>query len=395
MDLGSVCKGKCIIEVSGNNINRLINICNVNNILYKLSYMNSCIQFCITYSDKDKFLEYIKKLDLNYKILKERGIPILYFKYKVRYWVLLFLVSTILLLYKFSLYIWKIEIVGTSKYTSEEILEYVCTRLSPIGTKKSTIDCNELEAKLREYYTDLGWINCSIDGTKLTVEVLETIPPNYVEDNKTACNIISTKNAVIYDTIVTNGYLVAEKGMEVKKGDVLITGIMPIYNDYGEEQGTRCCPANGNVFGIVSYDYEDTIDINETIQIPVKSKSRYSIEIGKLSFEFPNKQSDNTITEYKQLKIGKTYYLPITVCKRTNIKYKENVVHLTEENAKAMANDNLQKYMMELRKKGVEIIQNNVKIHIENDRCIAIGQIICIEKIGIAVPIDCEDQGED
>ena len=50
---------------------------------------------------------------------------------------------------------------------------------------------------------------------------------------------------------------------------------------------------------------------------------------------------------------------------------------------------------LELRKKGVEIIQNNVKIHIVNGRCIASGQIICKEQIGIAVPIDGESRGEE
>ena len=57
--------------------------------------------------------------------------------------------------------------------------------------------------------------------------------------------------------------------------------------------------------------------------------------------------------------------------------------------------DNLQNYISELRKKGVEIIQNNVKIHIVNGRCIASGQIICKEQIGIAVPIDGESRGEE
>lgn len=394
MNWGYYLKGISIIAVTGDNLNRLINLCSLNNIHYKLQKTKSSYQFFIPYKEKEDLLTYIHKLGLSYEIIEEKGFPILYFKYKVRYWVLLLCVLFVCVLYKFSLYIWNIEVVGTSNYTSEQILNYVRTNSVPFGSKKKSINCNKLEEALRLQFNNLGWINCSIEGTKLTIEVLETIPPNNYKINTEACNIVAIKDATVYDAIATSGYLVTEKGMEVKKGDVLITGVIPVYSDYGDVQGTKYIAANGTVYGMVTYEYKDIIPLLETVNIPQKGKSIYSIEIGGFSLNVPA-YNKNTITEHHQIKIGKTYYLPISICKKTKVTYEDKTIELTEENAIQIANENLQKYMQDLRKKRVEIVQNNVKIHIVNGQCVSNGQIICKEQIGIAIPIDCENQGEE
>ena len=391
----SYIKGSSIFEISGENRNRLINVCTKNDILLLVKYkLNKCL-FYVHFKDKDRFLIYVKKLGLHYKLIKEKGLPILYYKYKVRYWVFVFLIGFALLLWKFSLYIWNIKVIGTSNYTSEQILKYVSTYEVPIGTKISEIDCTLLEKSLRQKYDNLGWINCYITGTQLTIEVLETIPPMEAKSNDSPCNIIAIKNATITDAIATSGYLLVEKGMEVSKGDTLITGILPIYNDYGEEQGTRFIAANGYVYGLVTYEYKDIINKNQVQKIATKNKTKYSISLGSIHlFDF-DKGKTNIVTEYKQLKIGKAYYLPISLCKKEYTTYIEKTVCLSDQELKNQSMDNLQNYILELRKKGVEIIQNNVKIHIVNGRCIASGQIICKEQIGIAVPIDGESRGEE
>lgn len=389
----SFINGTIVFLISDKAINRLINICTKNNLLFVVKNQKNGYLFYIPFREKTRFISFLDKLLIDYKIIKEKGIPILYFKYKIRYWVLLFLSIILIVLWKFSLYIWCIEITGTTNHTREELLEYVSKILVPLGTKKSEIDCNRIEEELRQKYVDLGWIDCSVEGTKLKICVLETIPQDNKQLNTSPCNIIANKDSTVYEAIATNGYLLVEKGKNVKKGDVLITGIMPKYNDYGEETGTRYEAANGTIYGIVSYNYNNVIDLEQTIKYPIKEKTIYSICLGGLLLS--KEDIENTFTEYRQFKIGKTYYLPIAICKKKVINYSEKHIHLTETEAKELANVNLQKYIEDLRKKSVVIMQNNVKIHIENGQCIAVGQILCKEQIGIAIPINCEDQGEE
>lgn len=394
MKLFSLFGGYSVIKIDGNNINRLVNICSTKNIAYTIKNSDKACFIKVHYKDRHILFFYIQKLGMSYTIKKEKGIWFVLARYKIRYWILIFTIIVSMLVWKFSLYIWKIEVKGTNNYTKEQILNYVSTYEVPLGTKRKAIDCKKLERALRLKYNALGWINCYIEGTKLTVEVLETVPQTYATINEVPCNIVAAKDATVRDAIATSGYLLVENGMQVKKGDILITGVMPIYNDYGEKQGTQFLAANGSVYGNVKYDYKDTVFLEQTIEAPKEKKVKYSIFFGGIAIN-NSKRQENKLIEYKQLKIGKTYYLPIVFCKEKIMEYQANTIELSEEQAKKEATNHLQEYMYRLRKKGVEIIQNNVKIHIVNGRCIASGHFLCKEQIGIAVPIDCSSQGEE
>ena len=75
----SYIKGSSIFEISGENRNRLINVCTKNDILLLVKYkLNKCL-FYVHFKDKDRFLIYVKKLGLHYKLIKEKGLPILYY----------------------------------------------------------------------------------------------------------------------------------------------------------------------------------------------------------------------------------------------------------------------------------------------------------------------------
>lgn len=386
--------GTSEIEVSGEQITRLINICQRQNICFytKNKDKETCL-FLVLSNYKNQFLLYLDKLDLKYIIINEKGLPYILKKYKNRIWIVGFAVAIVFLLWYFSCFIWNITIVGTNDYTAEQINHFIVSNCISIGTKKKEIDCNNLEQQLRKEYSELGWINCYLDGTRLVVEVLETIPPSYNEKMNGPCNIIATKDAFVEKIITTNGYSMISSGMEVKKGDVLITGALPTYNDFGEELGPHYVKATGEVYGIVTYNYEDMFSLDYKHEEVIDCKKYCSIHIGKFKIGLsPKLKKDwNSVMTYSQLKLGDSFYLPISICKETQSKSKyENSVY-TEEEAFTIANKKLDLYIDELRKKGVEILQNNVKIQIENGRCIAVGEIICKESIGIAIPIEVVD----
>ena len=49
--------------------------------------------------------------------------------------------------------------------------------------------------------------------------------------------------------------------------------------------------------------------------------------------------------------------------------------------------EKLQNYIENLRKKGVEILENNVTIKCDENRCIASGTLVVREKIGVPDPL--------
>ena len=67
---------------------------------------------------------------------------------------------------------------------------------------------------------------------------------------------------------------------------------------------------------------------------------------------------------------------------------------MKNEEAKEKAVDKLNIYIDNLKKKGVEILENNVTISIENDKCTAKGTIVTKELIGVPETLNITEQGD-
>lgn len=111
-------------------------------------------------------------------------------------------------------------------------------------------------------FDKIAWISCDLKGTTLTVKFTETITKDITEDFDKPCNIVAVKSAVITKNIVNQGVVTARKGDEVKKGDVLITGVINVTNEYDELIETDYVSAKGFVYGIVEYNYNDSFEIS-------------------------------------------------------------------------------------------------------------------------------------
>lgn len=390
-------RSMCMISVNGKSINRLINLCTRNDLIItcKNKTEESC-DFIISSRDRNIFSEYITKLDMDFSVVKEYGICSLLKKYKTRLWIPFCLFFLLFSVWMFSKYVWNITIYGTNQYTAEQIKQYVMDEYVAIGTKKSDIDCSALEDALREHYDEIAWISCDLSGTMLKIDVLETIPQNYNQANKTPSNMIASKDCIVSDIITTNGYQMVEQGTEVKKGDILITGVVPIYNEYDELIETNYTYASGEIYGIVSYEYSDCFSLQSYVKTYTKENRSYGIDLGNICIDLPSKEYTNSdiTTDYKQLKIGNSFYLPVKLRTKIQKLYTTETLVLNEQEAMEKARKKLYYHIAEMQKKGVEILENNVKIHISDGQCIATGTILVKEFIGILVPIDTTLQGE-
>lgn len=92
----------------------------------------------------------------------------------------------------------------------------------------------------------------------------------------------------------------------------------------------------------------------------------------------------------KQLKLWGDFYLPIGVHNKKYIDY--HIVHKTysKEEAEAILQESLTKYLETLDKKGVQIVENNVKITVDHKKATATGNLILIECIGYPSEITIE-----
>ena len=341
-------------------------------------------------------LQYADKVSVLVKLVGKTGLPYFFAKHKKR--KIFFILFFVFIIYIINInnYIWEIKIECGDYYSDEQILQFISDDVH-IGTRKKKVDCDELEAKLMEKYDRFCWVNCYYRGTVFFVEFSETAKQSEVDEYDKPCNIVAAKDCIITDSVSSKGINMVEPGMEVKKGDVLISGIIYITNDYDELTDTKYINAKGEVKGQVKYYYNDSFELEYYKKEGTKKKKNH-FNIGyKGKYLFKDKKSDSetdVVTYTYPLKVGKDIYLPFSV-KRTEVcKYNVVKCKYTEKEAKEKAYLKLDSYIDELTKNGVEIVENNVKIYIEGKKCVAKGTILTRECVGIPAPINPIIQGE-
>lgn len=394
-------KGFLVIYVYGLSRERFVNLCIKNNLnIWNIRDKNNYKEFYVSRKSYKELKPFIEKTGVDLKIHNKRGLPYLFYRYKKRKIFILCVFLFIAILYSFSFFIWNINITGENIYTDEQILKVLKSHNVDLGTPIGKIDCSELEKALRDDFDDIAWISCEINGTSLNININETIPADSIKENTKPCNIVAVKDGLITDIYVKSGTRVADKGIEVKKGDILITGAVYLYNDYDELIETTYVPANGEIYAIVSYDYDESFDMSfYEKEYTGNQKKYYGISLTNNTFypiKLKSKYNNYDIIEYdNKIKLGSKFYLPISIKKKTIKEYQPVLKSYSKKEAENKAYVKLNTYIDELNKKGVEILENNVKIEIDDGICRTHGTIVTKELIGVPADITIINQGEE
>ena len=365
-----------------------MNLCSNHNILiWEVEHEKDSYSFYVSAKAMKDMKALRKKTGTKITILDKRGLPFFFHRYKKRKCFAIGALLCCILIYVMSLFIWDINVEGSVNYTNEEIRKYVEEQFVPLGKLKSQVNCADMEVALRQYFDDIAWISCEIKGTQLNITLKETIEAEDIKEDSPPMDIVASKDAVITSMITRNGTPVARQGDTVKQGDILISGTIYIYDDNQEVLETNYICADGDIYGESEEPYE------ESFELAYYEKEYTENEKKSYGFTFFNKQYTlnkpsvdymyyDEVTTVHKLKLGNTFFLPISI---EITAYKEyNLVRkvYTPEEAKAKAESNLNRYFESLREKGIEILENNVTITVDENSCKASGTIKTVEKIG-------------
>ena len=212
-------------------------------------------------------------------------------------------------------------------------------------------------------------------------------------------NLVADEDAIITNLVVRRGTVAVRYGDEVKKGDVLIEGKVYIYNEDETLKKVDYLTAEGDVFGKYQELYEKHYQRKHEVRsYKGKNYRELGVAIVGKSFRLPvwenilKKQLEgNTLSEVwswkKQFRLTPTFYLPFALEYTEYVPYENVVEEYTDEVIKKMAEEELQKYLNELEKKGVQIISNSVTISLDAGGGHAKGVLTLNGPIGKEVPI--------
>ena len=320
---------KIKIEVTGS-INRFINKC-----ISKKIYLSS-----ISYIDDNKItciinLEDYKNIKrLNYyskiKIISYVGINKVKEIIKNNIFYIIIFILAFILIDIITSYIVDIEVI----HSSSSIRKLIYKELDNNNVKKYSFaySFNELDKIQQNILNNnkdkLEWISITKDGMKYIIRCEER---KIKEINKESGyrNIVAKKDAYITKIISTKGVNLVRSGEYVKKGDVLISGEIKLYE---EVKGDTL--ATGYVYGNVWYNVEISIPKEENKK-EYTGKSRFNININDKIF-FKNKYkyfSQENIREIKILGLKIKFY------KEKEYGYKKHI--LSDEEVENLVNDKI------------------------------------------------------
>ena len=415
--------------VTGEETLRFVNLCRNNGIeLRHLVRRENAIQMEIDAENFKKLRPLVRKTHVKIHILNRHGPAFFFYRHKRRWWFLLGMTVFAGMIYILSLFVWQIDIDGNSKYTDALILQALSQMNVRTGCRKSEIDLPKIEEELRIMYNEITWVSASITGTKLQIELREgdlkisgssgggqtgnvkrvenreNNPKTQNGESETdlPANLVADEDAIITNLVVRRGTVAVRYGDEVKKGDVLIEGKVYIYNEDETLKKVDYLTAEGDVFGKYQELYEKHYQRKHEVRSYTgKNYRELGVEIVGKSFCLPvwenilKKQlEENTLSEVwswkKQFRLTPTFYLPFALEYTEYVPYENVVEEYTDEVIKKMAEEELQKYLNELEKKGVQIISNSVTISLDADGGHVKGTLILDGPIGKEVPISSE-----
>lgn len=252
-------KGYVTCSLTGKHIELFINMAMKNKIhFWDFSMVtNNQARFTVTVEDFFKLKPILKKSYSRIHVIKRKGMPFITFKLLRRKGIALGLLFFVLLTYIFSSMVWSIDIEGNKKVKEEKIYQTI----EELGIHQGMFKFNLPEKWLIQEHLikkldDIAWAGVKINGTNLRITVVEKVK---ADEDKLFMprNIVSAKNAVIYKIIAEKGLPKVKVNDRVKKGDILISGIM------GDEENNLAVPAKGIVLGIVWYESEVVIPLKQ------------------------------------------------------------------------------------------------------------------------------------
>lgn len=363
-------KGYVRIRITGYSPERFLNACRYKNIyIWDLKRVCGSYEMNLTIDGFRRLKEIVRKTGTKVCIIRRSGLPFLLHRYRKRHILLSgFLICAGLILFM-TRFIWGIDISGNLSYTDDTLKRFLSSENVKDGMKKSDVNCRKIVQDLRKKYDRIIWVSASVDGCRLVIRIKEN-EDDFTDSSKISSDnneegkdIIADTDCTIVDIITRTGTPMVQRGTKVKKGAILVSGQIPICNDEKEITGYRLKNADADITGEKAITYQ-------------KELTR----------------------QYIQKKYQIANVIPVTLEKSTITPYRQMYKKYTKADARMILSADFQDYCKELEKKGVEIIQNDVKIYTGSETYYAKGTLKIRCSVGRkmpSVPIPIENSSEE
>ncbi|WP_206215516.1 sporulation protein YqfD [Luxibacter massiliensis] len=395
------------VRVEGYSPERFLNLCRHHQIyIWGLTPCGNAYEMYMSLKGFRRLRPIVRKTHTKVLLIEREGLPFFIQKYRRRKLFFISFILCLCLLYLYSSFIWDIHFEGNEKWTNETLLEFLETKGVTAHMQKRQVDCGQIVKDIRKEYDDIVWVSASIDGSRLRIQIKENEDTFRDEgqeekakgqtadsepDKETAqeihpTDLVAEKDGVITSIITRSGVPLVHEGDTVSKGDILVSGRIEVLNDAGEVTGYQYQKSDADIFADTQMNYEDTISTKYKEKHYQKSQRRvYYVKIGAWTISAGTLKNEykewEMYTSERQLKLGESLYLPLSYGSKIVKSYTSEEKKHTKKELQTELSENFKQFSQELQEKGIQIQENSVKIHIDQNSASAKGILYLNERI--------------
>lgn len=379
-------KGYVQIRLISREPERFLNLCARSGILlWQVASRDGFYEMYLSVADFFRLRLICRKSGSTIKILGKYGFSFYLYrnrKRKVFFAGGILFCSIVLLL---SLFVWNIHVTGNYANSTGTILEFLKSKGIMHGILKSKIRCGEIASMLREEFPNITWVSAKLEGTQLILEIKENVDGYVGEETLTEpSDLVASRDGTVVSIITRAGTPLVLPGSPCKKGDILVSGEIPVRNDSQEVTGYRYVPADADILLSTVWYYYDEFPLEYEKKYYQEEESVYPVfQIGNFRFEsfwpFRKQQTADEETHLTQLRLTENFLLPISVGYRKIMPYITEQKKHTEEEAKEISDKHLMQYRKNLEEEQVAIQDIDVTVEIIGDICRTKGNVTVLE----------------
>ncbi len=386
-----------------------MNLCSNHDILlWNIENHGEYNTMCITVKGFKQLKGIVRKTGTKVAIQKRCGLPFFTPRMKRRKIFLLGLIGSLFFWVWMSTFIWAVDISGNYSISEDVFMDFLKENNVYVGMKRKEVNIEELEKKIRQDFGIVTWTSAKIDGTRLEIQIRENevdigedgggsrsggeTAGSQIGGSEFGSNLIAQEDGIIVSMVTRKGVPLVNVGMEVKKGDVLVSGSVPVYNEDTTIRNYQYYDADADVYirrqlkqkeelPLTYEKKEYTGEEKKEVLVSLMDKELV-LRMGKIKYENFDK-----VTDKKQIKLLENFYLPLYFGSSVNREYVVTDNIYTKEEVKSIFSEKLIKYMESLEEKGVQIIQKNVTISKNKKNWQMNMDFQIVEKTGQNIPI--------
>ena len=370
----SLLTGYIRVSVTGCSCERFFNLCVNHGIpLYQIAGENENFTMTMKAEDFLKIKRLVKKCRVHVSVTRKYGFPFFLKQHRKRKFLLLGWIWCCFFLYLLSQHIWKIEIHGNQEITREQLMQYLNDSSIGYGSAKKDIDCKQTAADIRNAFPKVTWVAVRKQGTLLKIDLKENTDRSYsmlpeeTLPDSSGSSLVAACDGTVTDMVIRSGMACVSIGQEVQKGDLLVSGIIPVTNDENEVVAQEYVNADADIVLEISDTYTSIIS-REQMQtlFSEEVQHRYYLKFFHQLFstltDLPDTTQHEIVTEEHQLTLFSDFYLPVIWGKIRIRTFTQHPVLLSDRQLKELSIQRLDKFIAEKKEKGVQILKKNVRI---------------------------------